>query len=355
MQKEIGSDFWHCETTGKKNTFFSSLNNMFFMTGRTALDFIINDIKSKKQIKNVYMPSYCCESMIVPFLKNDIKIDFYDIKVTENGIKCLWDFNKEADIVYLIQYFGFEDNSLYEALIKYKEKGCFVIEDITHSLLFNSFSLENADYCFASLRKWTGIADGAFATGIEKKESGKAILDTNENFVNLRQEAEILKENYIQGRSHNKEIYLSKFSEAEDIIDIDYENYSMSEASFKKILYWDIENVKKIRRENAKYLMDNLSGVNNLKCIYNNLSEIDVPLFFPVLIKNGCRDLLRKYLSENGIYCPIHWQKSDNNYTYGEVSEIYEEELSIICDQRYNTDDMNRIVNTIKKIMNNIV
>ena len=85
-----------------------------------------------------------------------------------------------------------------------------------------------------------------------------------------------------------------------------------------------------------------------IKLIYEKLSEADVPLFVPTMIKDD-RDRLRRHLIDKKIYCPIHWPISEYHYGISDLSKkIYEEELSLVCDQRYTEEDMNRIVYEIK-------
>ena len=47
------------------------------------------------------------------------------------------------------------------------------------------------------------------------------------------------------------------------------------------------------------------------------------------------------------IYCPIHWPKSE--FVQDLNNEIYDNILSLVCDQRYGLDDMRRMVNVINE------
>jgi hypothetical protein len=49
------------------------------------------------------------------------------------------------------------------------------------------------------------------------------------------------------------------------------------------------------------------------------------------------------------IYCPIHWPKSPY---HGDCGELYDRELSLICDQRYDLTDMARMVGVIQRYFN---
>ena len=59
------------------------------------------------------------------------------------------------------------------------------------------------------------------------------------------------------------------------------------------------------------------------------------PLFYPIFLRTEDRDSLRSYMIKEGIYCPIHWPE-----VMGAKKGIRENELSLICDQRYNEKDM---------------
>ena len=86
-----------------------------------------------------------------------------------------------------------------------------------------------------------------------------------------------------------------------------------------------------------------------MKIWRENLQQADTPLFVPILLDNTIRNDLRKYLTEHSIYCPIHWPKSQYHRMSKETEKICDEELSLVCDQRYTEDDMERMVASIKE------
>ena len=70
---------------------------------------------------------------------------------------------------------------------------------------------------------------------------------------------------------------------------------------------------------------------------------MDCPLFVPIVIAKEKRNAIRKKLIDNQIYCPVHWPHPNAECQ----SNLYEMELSLVCDQRYNGDDMKRIVEVL--------
>ena len=72
-QREIGSEFW-CVPTGESENIFPN-DTKWFISGRSALQAIIQE----NDFKTVWMPDWCCESMLRPFGDAGINIKFYPV------------------------------------------------------------------------------------------------------------------------------------------------------------------------------------------------------------------------------------------------------------------------------------
>ena len=103
----------------------------------------------------------------------------------------------------------------------------------------------------------------------------------------------------------------------------------------------NIDFIKNDRRNNANTLLSILGNI----AVFPKVNEYDCPLFVPIVIDN--RDDLKRKLIENKIYCPTHWPISDYHNLNSTNRKIYANEISIVCDQRYDTEDMLRIANVI--------
>ena len=126
----------------------------------------------------------------------------------------------------------------------------------------------------------------------------------------------------------------------------DYQNYEMDDLSYALYKTEDLSAIRRKRRENAKYLHDHLNL--NFLC---HLSDNAVPLFVPVFFETTeQRNAVRKKLIEAQIYCPIHWPKPALIPADFEANKIYDTELSLICDQRYDLTDMERMVTLVTSI-----
>lgn len=301
MKREIGSEFWDIPVCDRENELFPA-SVKWFLSGRIALKYIILDAG----IRSVSMPEWCCDSMIAPFLENGVTVRFYnDVPSTD------------ADALFIMDYFGFTAQTQVPA----GYRGT-VIRDMTHSVFSKKY--DDADYYFGSLRKWAGFKTGGFAYGSWKKSL--EVAECDEKYISLRTTAMREKKAYISGATDDKS-YLDVFRSANERL----KQVGIC-AGYEEDIYaarhLDIDFIKEKRRENAKVLMDRIG------CMFP-LKENDCPLFVPIITED--RDALQNFFIDHKIYCPAHWPRNS----------LKDRELSLICDQRYDKVDMERICRLI--------
>ena len=345
---EIGSEFWI------DKDYIVDPMEQFYMSGRSALNAIILDVKKKYAAEQVLMPSYCCDSMIVPFIRNQIRVRFYDVYLdNDHKISVEIPNAEKNEVLFLIHYFG--------AIVrKFHIQGKFsdwitIIEDQTHSF-FSSFDSDiNSEYEFVSFRKWFAVSGIAMA-----KNTDRSLMvpdATNDKCLALRNKAFSEKARYISGAQINKECFLNKFCEAEEILDKDSMCYLPDRKDYYRLTQhlYQKEALVQTRRANAAVLIKALEKIPQLSVAVDFNLDTDCPLFVPVLELTGQRDRLRRYLIENQVYCPVHWPTSPY---HGEIpvrtQEIYDNELSLVCDQRYSSDEMLKIIELIRVFYSNI-
>ena len=109
----------------------------------------------------------------------------------------------------------------------------------------------------------------------------------------------------------------------------------------------DIDEVISKRRKNAKIIYEYLRKQTEINYLKNVNLKKDTPLFVPIFLSNKKRNELKQYLIDNKVYCPNHWgiPKQINNI---EQKEIYNKELSLICDQRYDTDEIKKYIKILE-------
>lgn len=337
---EIGSEFaWTNSMNLDKNIFLNDKNVKNFMltfSGRTSIDIVIRNIGD---VKKVMLPSYCCDSMVEPFRKNGLEVCYYNVYYDD---KLMIELNipDDVDILMWSNYFGYKIEM--PDVSHFKQKGGIVIEDITHSLLSDAVFNPQSDFLVASIRKWLPVLCGGYCASFNSILKDKPKKYPPEFFVRERKKAMKLKQEYlIDNDKKKKTAFLSIFSNTNEWLRHNYTDLMIDAESEQIISRTDFEWVKEIRTKNAKRLYEGLQNCNSVKPLFES-NLMDCPLFVPVIIAEEKRNIIQKKLIDNEIYCPIHWPKPD-----GCNSNLYNIELSLICDQRYDEKDMQRIIDVL--------
>ena len=343
---EIGSYFW-LDGSEKKGTNESVKwlpimeDDCFTFSGRNAIDIAIRDILNKQEIDTVYVPSYCCVSMLQGFIDRELKIEFYKVGYEDGQFTYQVPQCDVHSVVLNMSYFGLDTKEARKFIKEVHEKGAIVIEDITHSLLRKDAASENSDYVVASLRKWFPIPAGGWVGKRSGQLSEKPKMNSNhavEEKITAMQE----KYTYLMGEIQSKENFLLTQAKFEnDLIHVD-RLLKIDDMSLKIVKSIDVNEVIQQRRKNAEILINGLADLETFINIPHVDLSVDVPLFLPIIVDQKKRDSLRKYLVDKGIYCPIHWPE-----VMGASVGVRERELSLVCDQRYSEGDMWAIVDTI--------
>lgn len=319
VRNEIGSEFWEVPVVKANHGYFPEYTH-WYLSGRCALQAIISDWGGK----SVALPSWLCESMILPFVQAGVAVEFYSAFAPIENIR--------TEAILVMDYFG------YCRPLELKGYGGKVIRDVTHSVFAKAY--RDADYYFGSLRKWAAFPTGGFAWTAD----GHALCMANGDdggYARLRRRAMEEKSAYMQGTRNDKG-FLQVFAAAEELL----EQCSALPATAEDIEQakrLDVEQIKERRRENAACLLQSVSDW----VLFPSVEKDDCPLFVPVLVPGGRRDTLRQELIRQEIYCPVHWPLSPWHNIAAEDREIYDQELSLVCDQRYTLRDMQRMVQVI--------
>jgi hypothetical protein len=332
--REIGSEFW---LESEPSALSHDGDGCYVLSGRTAIDLIVQDIVKLRPVYNVYMPAWGCDSMVEPFLRRGIQVELYDISFN-GALHYHVDTKKMADVFYVSNYFGYENTMDAEVIRRFKQNGSIIIYDRTHSFLMEE-DCPWADYSFASIRKWMGVVAGAVVNGVEECRLNSY------SYFDCKERAMRMKKAFIEGdETIDKQTFLNLYSEFGHHLAEDYQNYEMDDLSYALYQSADVEAMRYKRRENAKYLFEHL----NMKTLAP-LTDKAVPLFVPVFFETTeQRNAVRRKLIDAQIYCPIHWPKNQLVTPEMQVNRIFDSELSLICDQRYDISDMQRIIETIQ-------
>ena len=123
----------------------SEKNDLFFVSGRNAITFILKSLNAKKCL----LPNYLCESVYKCFSN----FDYY--KITNEfqiDLQYLTDLIKENkyDLILIINFFGYIDKNIKHIEDFCKKNNILILEDFTHNLFSNKLY---GDICVCSYRK----------------------------------------------------------------------------------------------------------------------------------------------------------------------------------------------------------
>ena len=342
--KELGSEFSEKSYNSGVNEYFdlTGMNRRFVLSGRTALHLVALELKNK-HICSIALPDYLCGTMVQPFYDEKFTISFY-----ESGNMGKIQSICKSSAVLIMDYFGFLREETVNFASQCRDMGKTIIVDATQTAFSKSKLYELADYIIVSYRKWF---DCLCAAVYSKKDF--VTPDYQKKYpiyVDTWRIAANKKRQYIHTGEGSKDEYLRLYFQANAMLN-DYQYYSACDSEKERLLNCNSRDLIQKRRLNAKYLIDSIKSLNNsnIELMFEDLKTEDCPLFVPVKIKKH-RNVIKNELINRDIYCPSHWP-INKNYPYKE-NILYEQELSLICDQRYSIEDMEMQINVLAEIFN---
>lgn len=292
-------------------------------SGRNAL---LYALKAKK-IKKVYLPRYLCVSIKELLDENGFDFIYYEINKNFMPILLRHRIN-EGECVYIVNYFGQLTNNSIAFL---KDEFNRIIVDNTHA--FFQKPIEGIDTIY-SCRKFFGIPDGAYLSTEARLDEDIKVDISRDRMAHILGRFEGTASNY-------------------------YKNYISSESSLKKVNLKYMSNltrnilgaieykrVREARNRNYGYLENALGKLN----MFSPLIP-DGPFAYPFYVEDGIE--IRRLLADKKIYIPTLWPDlligvPTNSIEYKYAANI----LPLPVDQRYMPDDMEKIVEEIRKCIN---
>lgn len=343
---EIGSEFNLDLYTLKTipNSFFQYIGDMkycLFDSGRSAL----RAIACTGCDGTVLLPEYICESVIKCFNKEQIA--FYRLKenLEIDSDDLLNKITRSVNAVYIMHFFGSLQPEYILSLLKAeKEKyGFTIIEDTTHSIFSKKKTV--GDYCIASLRKWFALPNGGVLYS-DNSINLNSYDDIQRSTDNDKAYAMILKELYNRGQLDCNSEYRTIFASCEQKLDRQKEIKRISDFSEFLLGCNDIYKMAEKRKANFRSLKNKICDIGIKQICSFSFSEEDCPFTLPVIVPD--RDDFRRYLTENKIYCAVHWPFDGLAREARPLAvSLSDHILSLPIDQRYGSEDMAYILNVI--------
>lgn len=317
-----------------------------FSLCREALYVVADSLSHTSKV--VLMPAYTCDTVYMPFKQLGWKCCYYSVNrnlyANVDSIKNEYNINKPS-LFIIHPYFGHGLSELEKQTIEIlHSKGCKILVDNTQSI-FSEERLPYVDYYTGSYRKWFPISDGGFLEASHQKFATPSV--DNIIFNSLQKGAMYLRGEYFLSANEDVKHLSIQLNKAADLYSCGLiVPHRMSDFSETQLQKQNIEENKKARFNNYRYLYDNLPQGHLVFASSTIENVVSAPLYFPIYLQNR-RDL-QLYLANNHIYLPIVWPVENKEVLIDdEVNYIYQHILCIPVDQRYDLRDMERIVKQI--------
>ena len=290
-------------------------------TCRNAIKYIL----LAQGVKTVYVPYLTCESVLESMKTLGIPYRFYsiDAKLEIAGIRPQ-ELREDEKILY-INYFGVKNAHVDTLAERFGSK---LIVDNTQA--FYKVPVGHTDTCY-SPRKFFGLPDGGYLytdTVLDEE------LETDISYDRCRD---------LLGRldTDAATFYAEYVKHNESLIGLPMKK--MSTLTQKLLASIDYEKARLTRERNYRYLHDRLNTLNALEIDH---SDIYGPMVYPLLIET---EGLREHLISEKIYVATYWKEVlDFVEEPGTVEEkMVRYLLPLPIDQRYGSDDMERIASTV--------
>lgn len=352
MKKEIGSIY----PLGNEAIFEAESeqlpfegNKIYYSLCREALFDIAVSLCSSN--KRVLIPAYTCQTVITPFEEAGWDCFFYSIlknlRIDILGLLETVRLQKPS-LVVVHPFYGMELNDEEEtALQQIREKGVAIVLDLTQCL-FSKKRYSFVNYTVASYRKWFPIPDGGFLESNTDSVSISQPEFENSEFIEREIAAMYLRGQYFEnGEQRTKAISIRLSKAADHIAESNISPHKMSSVAYNLLKNEDFINNQRKRYTNFTYLFNNIQNSHKISKVCQRLVEVTTaPLYFTLYVEN--RSSLQHLLANEAIYAPVIWPVEDEKVLIDEdIRFIYEHLLAIPCDQRYDQEDMQRVVSII--------
>lgn len=315
----------------------SEKNDLFFVSGRNAITFILKSLNAKRCL----LPNYLCGSV------HNCFSDFDYYKITNEfqiDLQYLTDLIEENkyDLILIINFFGYIDKNIKPIKELCKKNNILILEDFTHNLFSNKLY---GDICVCSYRKTLPTPFGS----IVKIRNNNITFSqhNNLNFYYLYLNTCKILGSILKNFLCLKFLWRPLLVYCENNVN-NLKNYNFDYINYYFYNYYYDKEIKNIRINNIFYLKKELDL---------SINPIFDACYFTLNLKcknKITRDNMRKFFIDNKIYCPIYWPLDFDKDNKCNIS-INETILSIPIDQRYTIIHMKYIINVIKSYNKQII
>lgn len=301
---------------------------------RGALDWLVRFLDAPR----VWLPAYLCDALLGGAVRE--RAAFYPVDERLEPLPGDWRGRIGADdLTVAIAYFGWPPSAaLVDAL---RTTGARLAVDASQALLSTGIE-RDADYLFASPRKFVGVPDGGLLVPVGDAPWPAALpqLEPWDQLAAARAAGAARRDFDARGGNGGERDWYDLFRAAEGAAP--EEAHALSDDTRRRLGHgvdWDA--VVRARRANWSRLAVGLED----RLLFGELSAGVVPLGCPLRLRDGDEaDRVRTALYAEAVYAPRHWDLGTAVPTdYVDAHRLSRRQLTLPCDQRYDGEDMDAI------------
>jgi hypothetical protein len=347
---EIGSDFhWTGIPDGPHLPWPQP--NRWFALGRDAM-MALWQRNASPGTSTLFVPDYFCPEVLSCWSARGIKLGHYH----DNPQKRQPDFTSLApepgDMVLAVNYFGVREKHAWQSWHA-QDRNVLLIEDHSHDPLSAWARDSEADYAFASLRKTFPAPDGALLWSPSGKTLPEEPAGQNWQGSALKLASMMFKKDFFNGGIQQiKNIYRSFQVESERIYSASDSILSISPWSRQLLCSGYPVAWRQQREKNLRQLLHLMAdaATKGFAPLFTSWPDNHCPYgLILVFDEPQTRDKFRRQLIENNIYASIHW--GHEKMKLGDSVNLSQRLLTLLIDQRYNSEDMEKIFHILTKIV----
>lgn len=333
---ESGSDLDYTWEAGTATLPWEGQPVTLWGSGRDAIRGIYEWGRERHGWRRLLMPSYFCQD-VVGSTQRSAPVEVYPWVPTDDTGASIQ--TAPGDVVFVSAMFG------RKPAVEVRGPA-HIIEDHSHDLLAPAARSSRADYVIVSLRKTLPLPDGGAAWSPRGHElpPEPAVTDAHARSALERLSAMVLKRMYLDGAPIDKEAFREVSIRGERL---------MARGDIA-----GISAFSRVRLDSLPTLQWRQRRAANRSAFFAALGErsgietLDAP-FAAILVfpDAGQRELVRRSLIDGRIYPSVLWPLERPVVSGIPVAhvELSRRMLSIHCDQRYTTDDMERVAAAVRR------
>jgi hypothetical protein len=293
------------------------------VNGRVCFKVLLERVKPTK----VYLPFYCCDSLLLPLEEVGIPYEFYSINTKfDPTIPLIHD----SEMILYVNYFGLKTLTAHKLSKLY---GGQLIVDNTQAFFEKSYGIT---WAFNSARKFFGVPDGGFLYAPQYIE---------DKYLPNR---EVLAEHlWLRLFGKQEEAFMS-YQQSEALQTLELKGISNLS---KQILHnVDFSAVARTRKRHFKRLDHALRHLNQIPHTLLDLAPSTVPFCYPLLLD---KPVSKTEFYDCGIFIPTLWQdvlSRDTEGSFNFEKSFSQNLLPLPIDHRLDDKDIQRMVDFVLSI-----